>query len=104
MQVSAKKTSKSESKMDQNSNTGPAPKRAIKHLWSVDKHFPSADWHKFEPRPEGTWIEIKHILLYFLEIRTRPSSCLDHLAIHLNILASINRGAFSKFNKLFHAF
>ena len=28
--------------MDQNSEVGPAPKRAILHFWS-------ADWHKFGP-------------------------------------------------------
>jgi len=36
MQVSAKKTSKKKSKIDQNSNAGPAPKRAIRHSWSVN--------------------------------------------------------------------
>ena len=38
--------------MDQNSNTRPALERAIWHFWS-------ANWHKFEPLPEGTWVEIK---------------------------------------------
>ena len=57
--------------MDQNSNVGPAPKRAIRHFWS-------ANWHKFGPRPGGTWIKIKHILFDFLEIRSRPNSYSDH--------------------------
>ena len=74
--------------MDQNSNERQAPKRAI--------------WHKFGPRLKGTWIEIKHILFQFLEIKTRPSKHFDHLANFFNILASINRGYISKFSTFFH--
>ena len=66
-------TSKKESKVDQNSNTGSAPKRAI-------RHFSSADWHKLEAKPEYTWIEINLTFFDFLEIRMRPSSYSDHLA------------------------
>ena len=82
--------------MDQNLNTRLAPKRAI-------QHFCSADWHKFGPWPEGTLIEIKHIIFDFLEIRTRLSLYYDHLAIFANILAFINRECLSKFSTLFHA-
>ena len=95
MQVPTKKTSKKDSKTDQNSNTRLSPKRAIRQFWS-------ADWHKFGPRPKGTWIKLKHILSHFLEIRTRPSSYFDHLANFSNISASINKGWLSKFRTLFH--
>ena len=71
--------------MDQNSNTGLAP---IRDFWS-------ADWHKCEPRPKGTWIEIKFILFDFLEIRMRPTSYSDHLANFSNIPTSINKGCIS---------
>ena len=40
------KISKNESKTNQNSNEGLAPKGAI---W----HFSSVDWHKFRPRLKG---------------------------------------------------
>ena len=83
--------------MDQNSNTGPAPKSAIRHFWSADH------WHKHGPQPKGTWIEIKLILFDFLVIRMRLSSYSDHLANFSNILASINRGDLSKFNTFFYA-
>ena len=82
--------------MDQNSNTGPAPKRAIWHFWS-------ADWHKLGPWPKGTWIKLKYILFDFLEIRMRPSSYFYHLAIFSSLPTSINRGFISKFSTLFHA-
>ena len=96
MQVLAKETSKQESKVDQNSNASPAPKRAI-------RHFLSANWHKCNARPEGSWIEINLTFFDFLEIRMHPSSYSNHLANFLNIPASINRGCLSKFNTLFHA-
>ena len=70
---SGSKTSKQDSKMDQNSKAGPPPKRAI-------QHFPSADQHKCRARLEGFWIEINLILFYFLEIRTCPSLYSDHIA------------------------
>ena len=96
MQVPTQKISKKESKMDQNSNTGPAPKRAIWHFWS-------ADWHKLGPWPKGTWIKLKYILFDFLEIRMRPNLYSNHLAKFLNTPTSINRGCISEFNTLFHA-
>ena len=91
-----KKTLKKESKINQNPNEGPAPKRAIQHFWSANRH-------KFGPQPEGTWIKLKQILFDFLEIRTHPSSYSDHLANFSNIPTSINRGYISKFSTLFHA-
>ena len=47
MQFLAQKSSKKESKMDQNSNTGPTPKKA-------NRYFSSADWHKLEAWPEDS--------------------------------------------------
>ena len=81
--------SKIESKMNQNSNMGPAPKRAIRHFWSVD-------WHKLGPWPEGTWIRLKLILFQFFRDKTHLSSCSNHLAIFSSLPASINRGGLSK--------
>ena len=91
-----KKSQKKESKTDQNSNIGLAPKKAIRHFWS-------ADWHKCGPRPEGIWIEINLTFFNFLEVRMRPSLYSDHLTNFSNILASINSRGLSKFNTLFHA-
>ena len=84
-EVPAQKTSKKESKVDYNSNTGPAPKKAIWHSWSTN-------WHKCRPQPQGTWIEINLILFDFLEIRTCLSSYFDHSTNFSNIPTSINRG------------
>ena len=97
MQVPAQKNSKKESKLDQNSNAGPAPKRPIWHSWSADRH-------KCGARLEGFWFKINLTFYDFLEIRTCPSSYSDHLANFSNIPASINRGCLSKFSRLFHAF
>ena len=91
-----KKNFKKKSKVDQKSNARLAPKRAIRHLESVN-------WHKCKPWLKSIWIKIKHILFDFLEIRMRPSLYYDHLANFSNIPASINRGCISKFNTLFNA-
>ena len=55
------------------------------------------------PRPEGIWINLKHILFDFLKIKTRPSSYSDYLAIFLSLPTSINSGWISKFGTLFQA-
>ena len=90
-----KKRSPKRTKM-QTREEGLTPKNACRHLSSVD-------WHKLGPWLESTWIRLKHIIFYFLEIRTRPSSYSDHLANFLNTTASINKGWISKFSTLFHA-
>ena len=104
MQFSAKKFSKNESKMDLNVNTGPAPKRAIRHSCSANQHSPSPDWHKLEVRLEDSWIEINLTLFDFLEMRTHPNSYLILQLIFQSILTSINRGCLSKFRGLFLRF
>ena len=97
MQVSTKKTSKNESKLDQNSNVGSAPKKAIWHSWS-------ADWHKLEARPEDFWIEISPNLFNFLEMRMCLNSYKIILLIFRSIPTSINKGCLSKFSTLFCTF
>ena len=79
--ISGQKSSKKESKSDQNSNASLAPKRACWHSWSVDqhmvsanRHIPSADWPKFSTRPVNVLIEIKPIFFDFLGIRMRSNS------------------------------
>ena len=76
--IPAKKNSKKESKVDQNSNVGLTNKRAIWQSWNADRYYSSADWyfssadrHKFETRPEDFWIEINLTFFDFLEIRTK---------------------------------
>ena len=108
MQFPTKKPLKKESKLDQNLNVGSAPKRAIWHSWSADRHMKSADrqslsadWPKLLARPLDSWIEINLTLFDFLEIRTRPNSYLIIQLIFLSIPTSINRGCLSKFNTLF---
>ena len=86
--------------MDQYSITDSAPKRAIQHSWSADRHSPSADWHKFEARPKDPLIEIKLIFFDFLEIRTRSNSYLIIQLIFQSIPTSINSGCLSKFRTL----
>ena len=49
------KIPKKESKLNQNWKRGSASKRAN---W----HMASADWHKFEAKPENLLIKIKHII------------------------------------------
>ena len=98
MQFLAQETSKKESKLDQNSNAGLAPKRAIWHSWGADRHFPSADWHKNLAWPEDSWIEISPIFFDFLEIMTRLNSYLIIQLIFRSFPTSINRGCLSKFS------
>ena len=64
-----KNPEKNESKSDQNSNVGLAPKRACQHSWS-------ADWPKCSAQPENFLIEIKPIIFDFFEIRTHSNSYL----------------------------
>ena len=84
-----KKTSKKESKVDQNSNMSPAPKMSIQHSWS-------ANWHKLKVWPKDYWIEINLTLFVFLEIRTRPN-----LYLITQLIFQSNRGCLSKFSILF---
>ena len=98
MQFLAQETSKKEFKLDQNSNAGLAPKRAIWHSWGADRHFPSADWHKNLARPEDSWIEISPIFFDFLEIMTCLNLYLIIQLIFQSFPTSINRGCLSKFS------
>ena len=104
MQFLAKKSSKKESKMDQNSNAGPTPKRAIRHSWSADRHFLSADWHKLKAWPRDSWIRIISTLFNFLEMRMHPNLYLTIQLIFRSIPTSINKWCLSKFNTLFYTF
>ena len=108
MQFPAQKSSKKESKLDQNSNAGLAPKRAIQHSWcvdrhmkSVDRHMKSADWPKLLALLEDSRIEINLTLFNFLEIRMRPNSYMIIQLIFRSIPTFINRGCLSKFSTLF---
>ena len=100
MQFPAQKSSKKESKLDQNSNAGLAPKRAIQHSWSVDRHMKSADWPKLLAQLEDSRIEINLTLFNFLEIRMRPNSYMIIQLIFRSIPTFINRGCLSKFSTL----
>ena len=107
MQFPAKKSSKKESKLDQNSNASSAPKRAIRHSWGADRHkkcadqhFSSANWHKLEAQPKDSFIEISPTLFNFLEMRTHPNSYLIIQLIFRSIPTSIIRGCLSKFSTL----
>ena len=101
MQVSTQKNSKKEYKVDQNSNAGSTPKKAIRYSWSANRHFSSVDWHKFEAQPKDFWIEINLTFFDFLEIRTRPNLYLIIQLIFRSIPTSINRGCLSKFSTIF---
>ena len=94
------KSPKKESKLDQNSNAGLAPKRAIQHSWSVDRHMKSANWPKLLALLEDSWIEINLTPFSFLEIRTRSNSYMIIQLIFRSIPTSINRGCLSKFSTL----
>ena len=100
MQFPAKKSSKRESKLNQNSNVDLAPKRAIQHSPSANWHFPNADWPKLLAQLKDLPIEIKPIFFNFLEIRTRSNSYLIIQLIFQSIPTSINRGCLSKFSTL----
>ena len=105
MQVPVKKNLKKESKTDWNLKGGLAHSALLECWTALGKcHFPSTEWHKIGPRPEGIWIKLKHLLFYFLEIRTHPNSYSDHLAIFSSLPTSINRGCISKFRRLFMLF
>ena len=90
MQVLAQKSSKKESKLDQNSNANLASKSADRHLASANRHFLNADWPKSSAWPGDPLIEIKPVFFRFLEIRTCSNSYL--ISFSLSILTSINRG------------
>ena len=76
MKFLAKKSSKNESNLDQNSNADLAPKRAIQHTESVDQHMASADWPKCLAQPVDPLIKTKPMFFDFLEIRTCSNSYL----------------------------
>ena len=62
MQFSAKKSSKKESKSNQNWKGGSAPKKAYQHSWSADRHFPNANWPKCSARPGALLNKIRYEL------------------------------------------
>ena len=45
--------------MHPNSKVGLAPKSAIWHFWSVERHFQSAEWRTYGLRPEGIRATLK---------------------------------------------
>ena len=80
-----KNPQKKESKLDQNSNTDLAPKRAIQHSWSADRHIKSADWPKLLARLRDSLIEIRPIFYDFLEIKTHSNLYLISFFKHPNL-------------------
>ena len=53
--------------MHSNSKAGLTPKSAIRHFWSADRHFQSAEWHTLGFWLDNLRVTLKHILFDFLE-------------------------------------
>ena len=100
--LGSKNLKKMESKTHPNSKARLAPKSP--HFWSAERHFQSAKWHALGFWPDGIRVTLKHILFYFLAIRTCLGSYSDRLNYFFesSSLAFINRYWISKFSTLFY--
>ena len=78
-------------------------KSTIRHFWSADRHFQSAEWHPFGLWPKSLWVPIRHILFNFFTKRRVSIHILLVVAYFLSILVFINRDSISKFNTFFDA-
>ena len=78
-------------------------KSTIRHFWSADRHFQSAEWHPFGLWPKSLWVSMRHILFNFFIERRISIHILLVVAYFLSIPVSINRDSISKFNTFFDA-
>ena len=99
----AQENLKKESKMHLNKKVWSAPKSTIRHFWSADRHFKSAELHSFGLWPNSLWVPIRHTLFDFFAKRCVPIRILPIIAYFLSILVSINRDWISKFSTFFYA-
>ena len=103
MQGSAQGNLKNESKMHPNTKVWSAPKSTIRHFWSADRHFKSAELHSFGLWPNSFRVSIRHTLFDFFAERRVPICILLVVAYFLSIPGFINRDWISKFSGLFYA-
>ena len=60
-------------------------KSTIRHFWSADQHFQSAEWHSFGLWPNSLRVPIKHIIFDFFAKRRVPICILLVVAYFLSI-------------------
>ena len=103
MQGLAQGNLKKESKMHPNTEVQSAPKSTIRHFWSVEWHFKSAELHSFGLWPNPLQVLIRHTIFYFFAERRIPIRILPMVAYFLSIPISINRDWIPKFSTFFYA-
>ena len=103
MQDPAQENLNKESKTHPSTKVHLVSKSTIRHFWSANRHFQSAEWHPFGLWPDSLWVPIRHILFDFFTERCVPIRILLVVAYFLSIPASIIRDWISKFNRLFYA-
>ena len=73
-----------------------APKSTIRHFWSANLHFKSAELRSFGLWPNSLQVPIRHTLFDFFVERRISIRILPVVAYFLSITISINRGWISK--------
>ena len=103
MQDLAQENLNKESKTHPSTKVHLVSKSTIRHFWSANRHFQSAEWHPFGLWPDSLWVPIRHILFDFFTERCVPIRILLVVAYFLSIPVSINRVWISKFSTFFGA-
>ena len=103
MQGLAQENLKKESKTHSSTKVCLMSKSTIRHFWSANRHFQSAEWNPFELWPNSLQVPIRHILFDLFAERGVLICILLVISYFLSIPASINRDVISKFNTLFYA-
>ena len=93
---------KKESKMHPNTNVRSTPKSTIRHFWSANWHFKSAELHFFGLWPNSLLVPIRHTLFDFFAKRRVPIRILSMVAYFLSIPVSINRDWIPKFRTFYY--
>ena len=97
MQGPTQENLKKESKTHLNKEVRLAPKSTIRHFWSVNRHFQSAELHSFGLWPNSLRLSIRYTIFDFFVERHVPIRTLP-----LSIPVSINRNWISKFSTFFY--
>ena len=103
MQDPAQENLNKESKTHPSTKVHLVSKSTIRHFWSANRHFQSAEWYPFGLWPDSLWVPIRHILFDFFTERCVPIRILLVVAYFLSIPVSINRVWISKFSTFFYA-
>ena len=103
MQGPVQENLKKKSKMHPNTKVRSAPKSTIRHFWSADQHFKSAEFHSIGLWPNSLRVPKRHTLFDFFAKGHVPIRILLVVAYFFSIPVSINRDWISKFSTFFYA-